>query len=567
MDRLRTMTKLPKDRRYSMSTVMKASEFVRRLKDVATNYKTLYVMGCFGAPLTAANKERYCNNHDYNKQASRTKMIQAASEDTFGFDCVCLIKGILWGWTGDKSKSYGGAQYKANGVPDIGADSMIKVCSDVTTDFSSIEVGEAVWCSGHIGIYVGDGLSVECTPAWKNRVQITAVGNIGSKSGYNTRKWTKHGKLPYIEYDVKGSTAPATSGSTTTVSGTASTGSSNDERTIWNFLFSKIGNAFGVAGLMGNLYAESALRSNNLQNSYESSLGYSDATYTSAVDKGEYTNFGSDAAGYGLAQWTYHTRKEGLLAYAKSRRKSIGDLTMQLEYLMKELSESYYGVLKTLKAATSVREASDAVLTKFERPADQSENAKSRRASYGQKYYDRYDGTSAPSLPEELRYNVGDIVQFGGGKHYVSANAATGSAVKASKAKVTAVCKGGKHPYHLRAVNASGKYISGVYGWVDASDISGGATVTAPAPTTSVKVDYAQKFDRGIAGKYKVTASSGLHIRAGAGAGKPSLGVLRCGDTVTNYGYYSIANGVKWLYVQTSSGAVGFCSSEWLDKC
>ena len=30
--------------------VMKASEFVAKLKDVAQNYKTLYVMGCFGAP-------------------------------------------------------------------------------------------------------------------------------------------------------------------------------------------------------------------------------------------------------------------------------------------------------------------------------------------------------------------------------------------------------------------------------------------------------------------------------------------------------------------------------------
>ena len=30
--------------------------------------------------------------------------------------------------------------------------------------------------------------------------KITAVGNIGSKAGYNTRRWTKHGKLPYVDY-------------------------------------------------------------------------------------------------------------------------------------------------------------------------------------------------------------------------------------------------------------------------------------------------------------------------------------------------------------------------------
>ena len=181
-----------------MATVMTNTEFVRRLKDAATNHKTLYVMGCFGAPMTAANKKRYTSNHSYNKQAARTAMINAASADTFGFDCVCLIKGILWGWYGDKNKIYGGASYTSNGVPDIGADSMIKVCSEVSTDFSKLVPGEAVWMEGHIGVYVGDGLAVECTPKWANKVQITACNC--SKSGYNRRNWTKHGKLPYVQY-------------------------------------------------------------------------------------------------------------------------------------------------------------------------------------------------------------------------------------------------------------------------------------------------------------------------------------------------------------------------------
>ena len=189
-----------------MGTVMKAADFVAKLKDIATNYKTLYVMGCFGAPMTVANKKRYIDHHPYNKQPARVKLINAASADTFGFDCVCLIKGVLWGWTGDKSKIYGGAKYAINGVPDVDANTMINLCSEVSTDFSKIEVGEAVWTNGHIGVYIGNGLAIECTPAWKNRVQITACNC--SKSGYNTRKWKKHGKLPYIDYTVA-SAAPA----------------------------------------------------------------------------------------------------------------------------------------------------------------------------------------------------------------------------------------------------------------------------------------------------------------------------------------------------------------------
>lgn len=185
-----------------MGTVMKASEFVEKLIDVANNRKTLYVMGCFGAPMNATNKKRYTKNHTYNTDAKRVAMINAATADTFGFDCVNLLKSILWGWSGDAKKTYGGAKYASNGVRDVSADGMITLCSDVTTDFSKIEIGEAVWCKGHIGVYIGNGLAVECTPAWKNCVQITAVKNIGAKSGYNARKWTKHGKIPYVEYDV-----------------------------------------------------------------------------------------------------------------------------------------------------------------------------------------------------------------------------------------------------------------------------------------------------------------------------------------------------------------------------
>lgn len=173
-------------------------EFAKKIKNVATNYKTLYVMGCFGAPMNSVNKSRYCKNHSYNKQASRMKMINSATSNTFGFDCVGLIKGVLWDWAGNASKNYGGASYASNNVPDINADAMIAKCSDVSTNFSNIQVGEAVWMKGHIGIYIGDGLAVECTPSWKNGVQITACNR--SISGYNRRNWTKHGKLPYVKY-------------------------------------------------------------------------------------------------------------------------------------------------------------------------------------------------------------------------------------------------------------------------------------------------------------------------------------------------------------------------------
>ena len=159
---------------------------------------------------------------------------------------------------------------------------------------------------------------------------------------------------------------------------------------IWKYLKSKGLNDYGAAGLMGNLYAESGLNPKNLQNSYEKKLGYTDAQYTAAVDNGKYKNFVKDSAGYGLAQWTYWSRKQALIDFCKTAGTSIGDLDMQLNFLWKELSDGYRGVINVLMNATSVIEASNTVLLQFERPADQSASVQLKRAEYGQAYYDKY---------------------------------------------------------------------------------------------------------------------------------------------------------------------------------
>lgn len=168
---------------------------------LALTVKTLYVSGCFGAPMTAANKARYTQNNSYNSRADRKAKIQAATEDTFGFDCVCLIKGILWGWTANQFKQYGGAVYASNGVPDISADNIIKACPAVRRDFSNIVPGALLHKPGHVGIYLGDGLAVECTPIWNDCVQTSYVANVGA-SGSRTRTWSSWGLLPYVDYSA-----------------------------------------------------------------------------------------------------------------------------------------------------------------------------------------------------------------------------------------------------------------------------------------------------------------------------------------------------------------------------
>ena len=293
----------------------------------------------------------------------------------------------------------------------------------------------------------------------------------------------------------------------------------NNEEKIWNFLYEKIGNAYGTAGLVGNLQSESGLNPHNLENIYERSLGFTDDEYVQAIDNGVYTKeqFVYDQAGAFLAQWTWHTRKKALYEYAKSKGTSIGDLTMQLEFLYQELSTSYKSVLSTLKSATSILEASNAVLFKFENPADQSVNVQNYRASLGQKFYDKYAGKKVETVQETvqttatndtvytvksgdtlygiaLKYNttyqklaeynnianpsiiyvgqkiripwtaeVGDTVLYNGTVHYVNAYADAGHNCTGGKAKITHIHQLGKskHPYHLVGIDCS------VHGWVD----------------------------------------------------------------------------------------------------
>ena len=161
------------------------------------------------------------------------------------------------------------------------------------------------------------------------------------------------------------------------------------EKQIWDFLTGKGLNAFAVAGIMGNLKAESNLDPQNLQNVYENKLGLSDAEYTTKTDNGSYLNFVHDSAGYGLAQWTFWSRKKALLEYARSTGRSIGNLTMQLEFLWKEL-QGYTVVMNTLKTAKTIKTASNIILTGYERPADQGAAVQEKRISLAEGFYKKY---------------------------------------------------------------------------------------------------------------------------------------------------------------------------------
>lgn len=190
-----------------------------------------------------------------------------------------------------------------------------------------------------------------------------------------------------------------------------------NQKIFWDYFIAddKIGNPYGVAGLMGNVMAESGFNPKNLSNAANKKLNMTDVEYTDVVDSGKYskTKFVNDKCDYGLCQWIFSSRKRGLYDLAKKSGKSVGDLELQLNYIWQEL-QAYSSVLKVLRGATSIREASDDVLTRYEKPANQSENEKVKRAGYGQRIFDAMTKGDDKTMEEAEGFRIPEKVRITG---------------------------------------------------------------------------------------------------------------------------------------------------------
>ena len=174
-------------------------------------------------------------------------------------------------------------------------------------------------------------------------------------------------------------------------------GNNNPEK-MFNFLRQQGFTEAGSAAVVGNGYAESGCSPINLQNNGNRELDMTDEQYTAAVDNGTYTNFVNDKYGYGIFQWTYWSRKQNLLNYAKSKGVSIGYLEMHMNFLMQELNAGYKPLLNILRTSNSVSECSNAFMLQFERPANQSVENQNKRVSYGREFYNKFCGKGGTTM-------------------------------------------------------------------------------------------------------------------------------------------------------------------------
>jgi len=171
------------------------------------------------------------------------------------------------------------------------------------------------------------------------------------------------------------------------------------EAAMWKYLKSQGMTDAGAAAVMGNMQAESSLNPHDLESDSTPAkkYKYTDESYTQAVDDGSYTKdkFMHDAAGYGLVQWTYKTRKKGLYELAKENNVSIGDDGLQKTYMMEEL-KGYPKLLKDLKSSNDIRGLTTSFLLDYENPADENKTpaAQNKRTSYSQSFYNKYAGNN-----------------------------------------------------------------------------------------------------------------------------------------------------------------------------
>ena len=158
------------------------------------------------------------------------------------------------------------------------------------------------------------------------------------------------------------------------------------QQTVWNYFLNKGFTPQGIASMMGNMQIESKFIVNNLE---DGKLPYTDAQYTAMVDNGSYTNFVYDSCGYGLVQWTYSVFKQDLLKLCRSRGKSIGDLSCQLDQLYLHLQSEK--LLNTIKNATSIDEATLYFMNKFEKPSEEAKRkTKDDRIKYAKEFYKQF---------------------------------------------------------------------------------------------------------------------------------------------------------------------------------
>lgn len=172
----------------------------------------------------------------------------------------------------------------------------------------------------------------------------------------------------------------------TTIGRTSVYGSTAEEK-VWFTLREAGFSEYAVAGVMGNIYAES---------------GFDPAIIE-----------GGNGIGFGLCQWSYGRRTQ-LEAYAASKGKDASDINTQVEFLLTEITPGATGPAQGYasyqllyyngyngdmwKSATTPEDAAVAFCWSFERPGIPRMSVRTQKA---REYYEEYKGKTRPTFSGE----------------------------------------------------------------------------------------------------------------------------------------------------------------------
>lgn len=169
-----------------------ASALIDKLR-LAVETPTVYAKGGFGSWVSRGWIDAMATLYPSWYAAHRDHLLQRIG--CAAFDCVCLVKGILWGWDADRKSTTGGSVYGSNGVPDTTCEGLIEACDGgAYSDDVDLIPGELLYLPGHVAVYIGDGKVIEANLTEdEDGVCMIPLGK---------RRWTRHGRLPWVSYDI-----------------------------------------------------------------------------------------------------------------------------------------------------------------------------------------------------------------------------------------------------------------------------------------------------------------------------------------------------------------------------
>ncbi len=320
----------------------------------------------------------------------------------------------------------------------------------------------------------------------------------------------------------------------------------------------------------GNIYADAGVDLSSNQTAYE--------TYTAAVDSGKISsdefqnpykklndsNYKSDKSktghewlqfGYGLTQFTSPSLKKQLYDATVPQGKSIGDLGAQLDVLTSQLNSC--GVLGTLRSSgVTYSTAAEKMLRDYEKPANASGQV-SKRVGYAKNYLDKYKGKN---------FDIDGYVSSSG-TTFANVASSTNETGQANTAAASSSTTGSSlsgilssffsNIFTSASNNVSGKgksILSLIFGGLgsnssSSSSSSDSSTNSSLSADSSISTTVAGDTSPSYGGKAKSVPTDAY------GKGTPEamvkiaqsqLGVVEGNDNITDYGKFTGTDGAAW---------------------